>query len=172
MKFNFQLNLRNRLGIFQFSRLNENDLTPSNSKTWFVLYFFIATCWLLLMEPSWIFGGEMWAEMATNYYANSLSSDPYYLFFSLDFGYLPLPQRILAAIPIFLKFPAASIPYIYTLFAIFCSILMVGAFISKKFAFLVKSNLVRFTVSLIIFFSSTFDLRTFVNFTYFGFFSY
>ena len=73
--------------------LNQNNLLPT-------LLFFLTIClyiaYQILIQSSWLFSGEMWAEMATNYFVNAQSSSYFTNFFATDTGYIPLPQRIIA----------------------------------------------------------------------------
>ncbi|WP_133511873.1 hypothetical protein [Candidatus Thiosymbion oneisti] len=124
--------------------------------------------YLLAMQPEWVLGGEMWAEMATNYYPNSTASSIAVKFFSTDAGYIPLPQRILAFIGSSLNLPATSIPYFYTWSAILTTGIMVGAFCLRPFRVLVKSDFLRFWAAIAVLMLADFGTRTFINFTYFS----
>ena len=125
---------------------------------------------MLALQTNWILSGEMWAEMATNYFANAQNPNLMIKFFSLDAGYLPLPQRLIAALLAFAGFNASAIPYLYTWIAIFLSAMLVGAFCLPVFRPLMRSDTGRFVVALMILAVPDFQTRTFVNFTYFGIF--
>ena len=124
--------------------------------------------YLLLMQPHWVLGGEMWAEMATNYFENASSPSFLVRFFATDAGYIPLPQRLIAFLANLFRFPASSIPYFYTWSAIFGTSLMVGIFCIERFRFLIPSDLMRFLVVLFVLMVVDFESRTFINFTYFA----
>jgi hypothetical protein len=131
----------------------------------------ILTCaYLLWLQPDWISSGEMYAEMATNYFRYAQSPDLLVKLFALDAGYIPLPQRLIAALVNLLGFKAAAVPYIYTWLAILLPAFMVGVFCSPVFRPLVRSDAARFIIALIILAVADFETRTFVNFTYFGIF--
>jgi len=123
--------------------------------------------YLLAMQSAWVLGGEMWAEMATNYYPNAASPSFVVKFFSTDAGYIPLPQRILAAVGNALHLPAAAIPHFYTWTAILATAAMVGAFCLTPFRQVVKSDFLRFFAAISILLVADFESRTFINFTYF-----
>ncbi|NKW80861.1 hypothetical protein HGG72_11705 [Ochrobactrum pecoris] len=75
----------------------------------FVVLFYIF--YQLLMQPSWVLGGGMWAEMATNYYPNANALSFVQKLLSTDAGYIPAPQRLIALVGNQLNLPAATIPY-------------------------------------------------------------
>lgn len=122
---------------------------------------------LLIMQPGWVLGGEMWAEMATNYFSHASASSYFLKFFSTDAGYIPLPQRLIAFAADFFSFPARSIPYVYTWSAIFFTGALVGSFCLSAFRGVVPSDGLRFATSLTILIVVDFETRTFINFTYF-----
>lgn len=130
----------------------------------------LACAYLLWLQPDWILSGEMYAEMATNYFRYAQSPDLLVKLFALDAGYIPLPQRLTAAVVNLLGFKAAAVPYIYTWLAILLPAFMVGIFCSPVFRPLVRSDAARFVIALIVLAVADFETRTFVNFTYFGIF--
>jgi hypothetical protein len=119
------------------------------------------------MQPDWALGGEMWAEMATNYFHNANSTSYFQKFLSTDAGYIPAPQRLIAFFGNFFSFPASSIPYFYTWSSIVLTAMLIGTFCLPAFRILVKNDYLRFFTSLAILIVSDFETRTFINFTYF-----
>ncbi|VEB38803.1 Uncharacterised protein [Legionella sainthelensi] len=134
----------------------------------FLLGIVFYCLYLLLLQPGWVLSGEMWAEMATNYYPISNSSSLVVKLFSTDSGYIPLLQRLLAALGQSFGPPASSIPYFYTWSAIILTGVMVASFCLKPFRVLVKNDLLRFFTALAVLLVADFETRTFINFTYFG----
>jgi hypothetical protein len=143
----------------------ENDSRP---KIFFISVVFFYVCYQLAMQPGWVLGGEMWAEMATNYFSNANSPSYWQKLFATDAGYIPAPQRLIALVGNQLNLPAASIPYFYTWSAIICTGLMIGVFCLGQFRALIKSDSLRFLTSISILMVADFETRTFVNFTYFS----
>ncbi|ABS13436.1 hypothetical protein I6H96_08950 [Brucella anthropi] len=132
----------------------------------FVVLFYIF--YQLLMQPSWVLGGGMWAEMATNYYPNANASSFVQKLLSTDAGYIPAPQRLIALVGNQLNLPAATIPYFYTWSSIFFTGILVGVFCLPQFRKLVRSDYLRFFTSIAVLLVADFETRTFINFTYFG----
>ncbi|MDO8772567.1 MAG: hypothetical protein Q7K57_28470 [Burkholderiaceae bacterium] len=143
----------------------QSDLRPV---ILFLLTVFFYIFYQLAMQPGWVLGGEMWAEMATNYFPNANSPSYLQKFFSTDSGYIPAPQRLIAFVGNQLYLPAASIPYFYTWSAIICTGMMIGAFCSAQFRTLVRSDSLRFLTAISILMVADFETRTFINFTYFS----
>lgn len=126
---------------------------------------------LLFMQPNWMLGGHMWAESATNYFANSLSPNYLNRLFATDFGYVPFPQRLIALIPTIFHLKAAWIPYFYNWSATIISSLLVGSFCLSSFKKLISNDFLRFLSCLAVLIMADFQTRTFVSFSYFaGFF--
>ena len=51
----------------------------------FIVVFYILH--QLTLQPNWVAGGEMWAEMATNYYLNAESPSLFIKLFGIKFLY-------------------------------------------------------------------------------------
>lgn len=134
----------------------------------FLLSIVFYCLYLLLLQPGWVLSGEMWAEMATNYYPISTSPSIIVKLFSTDAGYIPLPQRLLAALGYSFGLPASTIPYFYTWSAIILTGAMVSSFCLKPFRVLVKNDFLRLFTALAVLLVADFETRTFINFTYFG----
>jgi hypothetical protein len=130
---------------------------------WVVLAYLI---FMVLLAKDWMVGGEMWAEMATNYLHNALKPDLYHQLLSTDAGYIPLPQRLIAWVSRGL--PLTVIPYVYTWSAAVLSGLMVGIFALPRFRVLVASDGLRLAASILVLSLMGFGTRSFINFTYFG----
>lgn len=132
----------------------------------FVIIFYIL--FMLLMQPTWVLSGEMWNEMATNYYSNANAPSYLQKLLSTDAGYIPAPQRLIAIIGNLLNLPATSIPYFYTWSSILFTGMLVGAFCLAQFRKIVKSDFLRLFSSIAILLVADFETRTFLNFTYFA----
>jgi len=143
----------------------QNDLRPA---ILFLSTVFLYISYQLTMQPGWVLGGEMWAEMATNYFSNANSLPYSQKFFSTDAGYIPAPQRLIAFVGNQFNLPAVSIPYFYTWSAIICTGMLIGAFCLGQFRKLVESDLLRFLTAISILMVADFETRTFINFTYFS----
>jgi hypothetical protein len=123
------------------------------------------------MQENWATSGEMWAEMATNYFVNANADSLLTSLFATDAGYIPLPQRIIALLAQIINVPIANIPYFYNWSAITLSALMVGTFCLKPFRQLIPSDLLRFLVAITVLLAADTQSKNFINFTYFaGFF--
>lgn len=125
---------------------------------------------LVLMQPKWLFSGEMYNEMATNYYHFSLAPSLFGKLFSLDAGYIPLPQRILALFGWFLKIPVNSISYFYTWSALFFTAALTLSFCAKRFRAVIVDDGLRLVLALSVLIVVDFETRTFINFSYFSVF--
>lgn len=123
---------------------------------------------LLAVNPYGMLGGQMWAEMATNYYVNGSSPSWWTRLFATDAGYIPLPQRLIVALGEMLSVPPVSVPYFYTWSASVLLGAMVASFSLPVFRAVMRSDLVRATVCVILLLTIDFETRTFINFTYFG----
>ncbi len=150
-----------------------NKVSVSNQNTFIPKLLFSLTICLyityqILIQSSWLFSGEMWAEMATNYFVNAKSSSYLTNFFATDAGYIPLPPRIIAFIGNSLNMSAAVIPYFYTWSGIVLTGMMIGSFCLPQFSVVIKSNELRFLTALTILIVNDFDVKTFINFTYFA----
>jgi hypothetical protein len=133
----------------------------------FILTIFFYVVYQLAMEPGWVLGGEMWAEMATNYFPNANSTSYFQKLFSTDAGYIPAPQRLIALIGNAFSLPASSIPYFYTWSAITLTGVLIGAFCLAPFRKVVQSDLLRFSAAIAILIVADFETRTFISFSYF-----
>jgi len=172
MLFLYALKLKSYLfKTDQASATESMETKNSLSSYYFYFILILYPLYLILLQPKWVLGGEMWAEMATNYFENAHSSNIWTLFFATDSGYIPLPQRILALIGRSLNLSTRVTPFFYTWTAIFFTSLMVGSFCLHPFRKLVKNDSLRLLAVIIVLICADFETRTFINFTYFaGFF--
>lgn len=157
----------------QFLKIIVHDNYESRTVDMTPIFLFMATilfysCYMMAMQPNMVLGGEMWAEMATNYFMNANSPSYLKKLFATDAGYIPFLARLIALVGNRLNLPAATIPYFYTWSAVIGSSFLVGAFCLPQFRRLVKSDSLRFVTCLAILMLSDFQTRTFVNFTYFS----
>jgi len=159
-----------RLGILGGDNVSCGDILDNKGRT--IALFFSAiifySFYQAAMQPNWVLKGEMWAEMATNYYLNANASSYIQKLFSTDAGYIPVPQRLLGLIGDKLNLPAATIPYFYTWSSIFLTGALIGSFCLYQFRALVKSDALRFSTVLCVLMVADFETRTFINFTYFS----
>jgi hypothetical protein len=164
-----------RLKNFHSKFFTNNQLGQSNQSKFielptalFLLTIIFYFTYMLLMQPRWILGGEMWAEMATNYFINANSNVFLQQFFSTDAGYIPFPQRLIAYLAYKFRLPAATIPYFYTWSALLITGILAGTFCLKPFRKIVKSDGLRFFAGIAVLMVADFETKTFVSFTYFG----
>ncbi|MFT0892629.1 hypothetical protein [Pseudochelatococcus sp. G4_1912] len=136
----------------------------------FILSVLLYCLYIPLMQPSMVLDGEMWAEMATNYFYYASSPSLRVKLFSIDAGYIPMPQRLIAALGNLMHLSARTIPYFYSWSAIILTGSMVATFCLKPFRVLVKNDYLRFFAVIAILIIADVETRTFINFTYFGIF--
>lgn len=136
----------------------------------FLCGFLVYIFFLMLMQPKWLFSGEMYNEMAINYY--HFSQSPSYIdkLFSLDAGYIPLPQRIVALFAWLFKIPVKSISYFYTWSALIFSGALILSFCAKRFRAVIVDDYLRLFIVLSVLAVVDFETRTFINFSYFSVF--
>lgn len=125
---------------------------------------------LALIQPKWLLSGGMYNEMATNYYHFALSPTFHEKLFSLDAGYIPFPQRLLALLGWSLQIPANSIPYFYTGFALLLTAALTLSFCAKRFRAVIADDYLRLFTALSVLIVVDFESRTFINFSYFSVF--
>lgn len=147
-------------------RLRVNFHDESGRGRFFALVL-LYSLYLIALQPAWVLSGEMWAEMATNYFLNARSQDWWVRLFATDEGYIPLPQRLMALFVHQAGFGASAIPYVYTWLAIFASAMLVGVICLKPFRVVIPQDSMRFIVALCALMPVDFESRTFINFTYF-----
>lgn len=148
---------------------SHSGATLSRRPAWlFAMFVLLYVAAQLTMQPTWMLGGEMWAEMATNYYPYADSPSIWQQLFSTDAGYIPLPQRLLAFLGNQFGFFAAWIPYFYTWSAVLLSAMLVGVFCLAPFRKLVSSDLLRFFSAFSVLAVADFETKNFINFSYFA----
>lgn len=119
----------------------------------------------LCLQPTWLWSGQMWAEMATNFYANAEWRPLTQSIFVTDAGYIPLPARMIATTGRILRLPAVAIPYFYTWSALLISATMVASFCLPAFRRLIPNDWLRFVATLVMSCVGDFEVRTFINFS-------
>ncbi|WP_261541401.1 hypothetical protein [Burkholderia multivorans] len=134
----------------------------------FALTVILYGAYMLCMQSAFTLRGEMWAEMATNYFENANSGTLAQRLLSTDAGYIPLPQRIVAIVCTWMKVPAGAIPFAYTWTAVLGSAAMIGVFCLRPFRVLIGSDGLRFLTAIATLIVVDFESRTFINFTYFA----
>lgn len=140
--------------------------TPSPGCSYWLVVGLLVIC-RLFTEPHWLFGGEMYAEMATNYYQNTINAHSLMgLLFATDAGYIPLLQRLIALAGWLFHIRVAAIPYFYTWSALLLMPMMLGIFVLKPFRALIAYDNTRFVVVVVSALSIDFTTRLFINFTY------
>jgi hypothetical protein len=142
--------------------------SPDIGRRLFALVILSYCIYISLMQADWVFGGEMWAEMATNYFLNASAPTLYNKLLSTDAGYIPFPQRILALAAYNLNLPYRAIPYFYTWTSIILSSVLVGVFCLVAFRRVIRSDYFRFAICIFVLLLADFETRTFINFTYFS----
>ncbi|WP_310630230.1 hypothetical protein [Paraburkholderia sp.] len=160
----------NRLRDRLLPRVAELELDTDSSVFTPALLFSLTivfyVVYMLCMQSAFVLGGEMWAEMATNYFANANGATLAQKLLSTDAGYIPLPQRLIGFVFSELRLPASAIPFAYTWTAIFGTAAMIGAFCLRPFRAVVKSDGLRFVSAIAVLMVVDFESRTFINFTY------
>lgn len=133
------------------------------------LFFFSAILfyisYMILLQRQWLLGGEMWAEMATNYFLNAHASSLLQSLFATDAGYIPFPQRLIALLGSGLTAGASA--YFYTWACLLATAALAGSFCLAAFRPVVQSDGLRFLVALVVLVVADFETRSFINFTYF-----
>lgn len=134
----------------------------------FVLTIVFYIGYMFALEPEWLLSGEMWAEMAVNYYAHAHSTSLVEQLLATDAGYIPALPRFIAFLGSLLKLSAAATPYFYTGSAVLLTGVLVGTFCLKPFRALIPQDILRFLTGLMLLIVADFETRTFINFTYFA----
>jgi hypothetical protein len=150
------------------SPLGDKALGGSTMLVWLAVLFHVV--YLLVLQPKWLLGGAMWAEMGENYFNYANASSLLQNFFAVDAGYVPLPQRIVAYVGTLFSLPAVSIPYYYNWMSVVLVSFMICSFGGNRFRAVIKSDGLRFFVVLAVLMVADFETRTFINFTYFSVF--
>lgn len=135
---------------------------------WAAVLFHVV--YLLALQPGWLLGGAMWAEMGPNYFDNANAPSLYQNFFAVDAGYVPLPQRIVAYIGALFSIPAVSVPYYYSWMSVALISLLICSFLIERFRAVIESDGLRLLVVIAVLMVADFESRTFINFTYFSVF--
>jgi len=147
----------------------EADVTTDNPRWIGLAMFFVVILGYLLQQcltqPRFVTSGDMWAEMATNYYP-AVQANPVGSLLATDAGYIPLPQRIIALLGWSLHLPAQAFPYFFTFSAVILTGAMLGTFCLSPFRRVIQSDWLRLLLVLAVLSVADFETRTFINFTY------
>ncbi len=117
-------------------------------------------------DHRWLASGEMWAEMGSNYFLHARQAAWPAWLISTDAGYLPIPQRLLAALAHVAHIPVAWIPHTYNTFAVVFTSLALAAFAHSWFRPLLRNDIARAVICLLWGTVLDFETRSFINFTY------
>jgi hypothetical protein len=147
-----------------------DNASSRKSNVAFAMIMLISVAFIAWSQSAWVFGGEMWAEMATNYYRNAASNSWWEKLFATDAGYWPLPQRLIALLVSMSGLPLQYVPYAYTWIALVLGVVLIASFCLPHFRSLVPSDELRALTCLMILLTVDFQSRTFINFTYFAVF--
>lgn len=139
---------------------------PSRPLLLFAITIVLSVIYMTRLGSAFLLDGQMWAEMATNYFVNAQGTTLIQRLFSTDAGYIPLPQRLIALVVAVLRLPAAAVPYAYSWAAVVLTAAIVGAFCLRPFRALVRSDAQRFFTVVAVLIVIDFETRTFINFTY------
>jgi len=167
----YKLKLFNVGNLFKFDRqgntLNESNNVPVMLYIVTILFYIF---YQILMQPNFTLGGEMWAEMATDFFKTANNPSYFKKIFDVPLyaPYVPLPQRLIAFAGNQLHLPAKTIPFFYTWSCIIITCMMVATFCLARFRILVRNDYLRFFVSISILLVADFETRTFLSFTYFS----
>ncbi|WP_440708533.1 hypothetical protein [Herbiconiux sp. YIM B11900] len=148
--------------------LVEDTASPRRAYVLAALVVLIYPLQQLLTQGEMFLRGQMWAEMATNYYRSAMNLPWWEQLVATDAGYIPFPQRVLALVGAKLQLPVESIPYYYSGIGILITALLVGAICLPVFRVVLRNDVLRFAVALACVFVADWQTRTFINFTYFG----
>jgi hypothetical protein len=156
------------------TRVSGRDALPddrraeSPARWWFALAAAFYVVYQLLTRGRTILGGQMWAEMGTNYFATTTEGNVLSKLFATDAGYVPLPQRIIATIGQQIGVAPTAIPYFYTGTAVLLSGLLIASICLPAFRPVIESDALRFVLAVALVILPDFETRTFINFTYFS----
>lgn len=143
-------------------------MLKSRANITFLSVISLYVLFVLLTEGKWFLSGQMYAEMATNYFPVALDTNWIHKFFATDAGYIPFPQRLIAAFIAIFSLSAKNIPFAYNFFALILTGALVAPFCLPRFRSFVKSDATRFFTCLFLLLVADFETRTFINFTYFA----
>lgn len=136
---------------------------------WFVVSFLAClSIKLAFLDPSLTYSPEIWAEAATNYFSTPFDVGFWKSFFTLDFGYLPLWPRIIASFTYLFSLSSKNVTLIYQIFSILFICFSTSYIALKNNAHFIKSDILRFFLSILFSFLLDYELHTFINFSYWG----
>lgn len=163
---------RNHLSYWSSTLFAPVGLAPNRAPAWRYLLgavlFYVALSAILAWQ--WVLSGEMWMEMATNYFLHAHAPDLATRLFATDAGYIPLPQRLLALAVDALGATARDTAYWYSAIAFVGGGLLIASFCHPVYRALIPSDAARLVFCFCIAMMFDFNNRTFINFTYLGIF--
>jgi hypothetical protein len=122
----------------------------------------------LLTRGQLLLSGEMWAEMATNYYATAQNPSLLERLFAPDAGYIPLPQRLIALAGSTLGLQPDAVPHLYSWAALLLAAVLIASVCLPVFRPVIASDGLRFALALALVLFPDYETRTFINVTYFA----
>lgn len=134
----------------------------------FFITWILIVCLKFLQFPSLTVRPEMFAENATNFFINAYTKDLLHNLVSLDAGYLPLIQRIIAVVLVKVFHTVTLYPLVTQWIAIAFIATFCSFFILSEFRKLIASDLARAFIALSLSMVSDYEINTFINFIYFG----
>lgn len=135
---------------------------------YFIMSLLFSFVYPILSRPTWHLSGEPWAEAATNYYYYAHHSTLLSQLTATDSGYYALPQRLIALAATLLYLDPAETMYFYNVSGLLWSAICTSFICHNMFRFLHHSDVTRFLLSIILAMLPDFELRTFINVTYFS----
>jgi hypothetical protein len=163
--------VKNKIYEYLIDKSHSQSTKIGHEITYFYLILIVAiySTYHLTFNP-WSTSGEMWAEMATNYYKYSKEASGISSFLIPDHGYIPLSQRIIVNVISLFNFSSSTTAYLYTWSGIMTSSLLVATFSLHYFRPLISSDLGRILISLIVLAALDWETSNFINFSYLNIF--
>ena len=119
---------------------------------------------LAFTQGTWLLGGGVWAEGATNYWPNAHSPEWTARLFATDSGYIPLPQRLIALAGG--AMPARLWPWWLSAASYIGACALVALFASRRFRPLVPDDRMRLLAAMALLLAMDFQTANFINFIY------
>ena len=147
-----------------------SQVPQARAYVWTALAALFLPVYLLVVQRDWLLTGGMWAEMGTNYFPVAHAAHWLDRIFDTDSGYIPLPQRLIAMAGTLVGLKAGMTAYYYNWAAVAGISALVASFCLPHYRALVRDDVLRFAVCVVVLMTSDFETRTFINFTYYGLF--
>lgn len=136
---------------------------------WFLVSFFACLAIKLsFLDPTLTYAPEIWAESATNYFITPFNVGFWKSFLTLDYGYLPLWPRTIASFSYLFSVSSKSTTFIYQIFSFLFICFSTSYIALKNNASFIKSDVLRFFLSILFSLLLDYELHTFINFSYWG----